>query len=198
MAVQRSERIRCHLPCEIVSRRRKVAATLCGLSEKGFSLVTRDEVEQGDAIRVSILPHRGRNAIVVDAIAWSNHERHDRVSGRSRREVGFLLSDPSPAYLALLDEVRRRAAPPTAGAGVEVRATPASDRTLPRPRSPLPPPKPDEEDALPRFRVRLKDGGSPRSRSATLRARSAQEAERRACEELGATWEVLEVTRLRD
>lgn len=198
MAVQRSERIRCHLPCEIVLRRRKVAATLCGLSDKGFSLLTRGAVEQGDAIRVCILPHRGRNAIEVDAIAWSNHERHDPSTGRRRREVGFLLSDPSPAYLALLDEVRRRTAPASAARGVEVRAARAADGALPRPRSPLPPPKPDEEDTLPRFRVRLKNGGSPRTRSATLRARSAQEAERRARDALGADWDVLEVSRLRD
>lgn len=196
MALQRSERIRCHLPCEIFARRRKIEATLCGLSEKGFSLEVDHDLDQGDALRVCILPHRGRRAVLVDAIAWSTHERYDRRGGRVKHEVGFLLSDPSPAFLALVEEVRHRESP--VAPPLEVRSAQPCDGALPRPRSPLPPPKPDEDENLPRFRVRLKHGGSPRSRSATVRARSAQEAERRALGDRESEWEVLEVTRLRD
>lgn len=197
MATQRSERIRCHLPCEIhLRRRRKISATVTGLSEKGLRLETDQGIDQGNAFRICILPHRGDRAVRADAIAWSTHERRTPGAGRNRFVVGFLVSDPSSAFLALIEEVRRRE-DPAAGA-VDVRKTTPCDGALPRPRSPLPPPKEEEEETLPRFRVRLKHGGSPRSRSATLRARSAREAERRALGDLEPEWEVLEVVRLRE
>ena len=65
-----------------------------------------------------------------------------------------------------LDEVRRRENPISP---MDVRRAMGCDGALPRPRVPLPLHKPDEDENLPRFRVRLKHGGSPRSRSATVR-----------------------------
>jgi hypothetical protein len=196
LAAQRSERIRCHLPCEIMrGRRRRIPATVTGLSEKGFNLEMKLGVDQGDALRICLLPHRGKRAVTVDAIAWSTRERYDLRTGQSRRETGFMVSDPGPAFLELVEEVRRRE---NSVSPIDVRNAKACDGTLPRPRSPLPLHKPDEEENLPRFRVRLKHGGSPRSRSATVRARSAQEAERRALGDLDSEWAVLSVTPLRD
>lgn len=222
MSTQRSARIRCDLPCELsLGRRRRAAATVTGLSDKGFSLGSDHAFVQGETQRVCILPHRGRRAVKVDAIVWSTRERVDRRDGKRHRETGFMLSDPTPEFSALVEEVRRRGnsasarpmnglpgpaapestVPRSAASGrhsVEVEGVAPSDSALPRPRDPLPPPKPEEDDSLPRFRVRLKQRSGPRSRSAVIRARSEREAERRAQADLGEEWEVLEVRGLRD
>ena len=205
MAVQRSERIRCHLPCEIVGRRRKrIPATVVGLSDKGLSLESDLQIEQGDGLHLCLLPHRKQRAVEIHAIAWSERQRYDRSSGNTQRVIGFLISDPTDAYTALVEEVRRRdqfhqsLRPPQRPRRppILVEREAHTDPGLPRPRAPMPPPKPEDEENLPQFRVRMKQSGGPRSRSRTVRAHSVQEAERRAVGDLAGEWEILEVKRL--
>jgi hypothetical protein len=70
---------------------------------------------------------------------------------------------------------------------------------LPRSRVLTPPPKPEPEETLPTFRVRLKQVGGPRSRSIAVRAHSVAEAEAMARTELATLtagdpeWELVEV-----
>lgn len=74
----------------------------------------------------------------------------------------------------------------------------APDAGLPRSREPLPPPKPEPEELLPRFRVRLKQVGGTRTRTVALTAPSAARAAERAEAALakdGTRWQVLEVVR---
>ncbi len=188
-----------------MGRRRRSEATLTSLSDKGFSLEAERAFEQGDSVRISILPHRGRRAVVVDAIAWSSREQLDRRSGKRQCTLGFMLSDPPDAFTALVDEIRRRETPHVAPTRGEIpRAHPAraatgiedgepADAALPRPREPLPPPKPPEGENLPEFRVRVKQVSGPRSRTRRVRALSEREAERVVLSEVGEEWEVLEV-----
>ena len=169
------------------------------MSEKGFSLTTELNIVQGDNLRFRLLPHRKKRAVEVDAIAWTEREGFDRKTGRAVRVFGFIVSDPPERFLALLEELRRREgsglhAPPRKIAR-GLRPT-GEDRGLPRPKLPMAPNKPVDEDDLPEYRVRLKQRNGPRSRSARVRGRSEIDAAARALGDLFEEWEVLEVRRL--
>jgi hypothetical protein len=77
---------------------------------------------------------------------------------------------------------------------LQVVEEPPQDSALPRPKFPLPPPKPSAEEALPAFRVRVKQTSGPRTRRLTIRAQSEQDAARRVELELGRGWEILELS----
>ncbi len=67
---------------------------------------------------------------------------------------------------------------------------------LPRSREPLPPPKPEPVETLPRFRVRLRQVGGSRTRTFDVRAHSMARAAERAQAELAGSrvrWKLLEV-----
>jgi hypothetical protein len=215
--------VRCRLPCQIVeSRRRTLDAAVVTLSEGGLAVETALSVEQGESIRLRILANRGAQAVEVEGIVWNDHAA-GRARGTGRlRVLGCVVSDPPPAFLALLGEVERQKAPPErrplpararcAAAAPEpppaAAPAPRADAVresepepdLPRSRAPLAPPKPEVEETLPGFRVRFKQVGGPRTRVLTVRARSFAQAEERARTELaasaaadGCAWHLLEI-----
>lgn len=201
MAIERSLRITCRLPGEILGRRkRRYPVTILSLSEKGFSLETELDIIQGDGVRLRLMPHRKQRSVEVDAIAWTERERLDRKTGRSCRVYGFIVSDPPDNFMALLEEVRLRDEPALSRPPRKIArglGPPGADHGLPRPKLPLAPHKPDDDDSLPVYRVRLKQRNGPRSRSARVRARSEIDAAKRALGDLFEQWEVLEVRLLR-
>jgi len=199
--LERRRRVRCRLPCEIVAGRRKIEATVVSLSEGGLGLEAKVGADQGDPIRIVIMPHRRKRAVTVDALVWNEREARGAWRSRGLRLLGCVISDPSQAFLDLMGrpeprsaarERSSRAVPPTCVVPPPAATEPATD--LPRSRDPLPPPKPEPEEALPTFRVRFKQVGGPRTRIFAVRARSAAEAAKRARAELPSTtdWELLE------
>jgi hypothetical protein len=214
--IQRRRRIRCRLPCEIVERRRSVRARVVSLSEGGLGIETGQRADVGESLRLRILPRQRDRTVSVEGIAWNDQPARSAVHGGGLRLVGVVLSDPPAAFLKLLDELERRSEPaaarrerarprPAAPASENETSRPRAagaaaepETNLPRSRAPLPPPKPEPEESLPVFRVRLKQVGGPRTRVVAVRAHSVAEATERAREELeraaslGATaWEVL-------
>lgn len=172
------------------------------LSEGGLGLEVPLRIEQGESIRLRIMPHAGKRAVDVEGIVWN-----DRPARRARAEAGLRLlgcvvSDPSPAFLELFAELERRNAPPRPRTAARSRrpaaapSPPVPESDLPRSRSPLPPAKPEPQEALPTFRVRMKQSGGPRTRIVTVHAGSLVEARElaRAVDSGSAEgWEVMEV-----
>jgi hypothetical protein len=124
--------------------RRPVRGVLCSLSAGGLSLEARLRVEQGDGIRLRILPHRRARAVTVGAIVWN--DRPLRGAGRkgALRTIGCVVSDPPQAYLDLIaevDECNGHAGP------LPPSVRPAPDVDLLRSGEPPPAPKPLADEA---------------------------------------------------
>ena len=162
---------------------RTIKATVLSLSEGGLSLDAALEVEQGDSIRLRILPHRRARTVTVDAIVWNALSAVRSRSGAGLRSLGCVISDPPAAFLALIDEQERRdppGVPKPARRATSAASSPERTADLPRSRVPLPPPKPEADESFPRFRVRLKQVGGPRTRILSARACSMVQAAERA------------------
>lgn len=204
---QRRRRIGCQLKCEVVgAKRRRIRGRVVSLSEGGLALVADLELDQGDPIRLILEPGNGIKPVKVSAIVWNDCSASP--SGRSERirKLGCVISDPSRAYLALLDALDAKR-PPARPVPIPVaRPKPLdpnqSEPDLPRSKELQPPPKVEPDESLPYFRVRMKQIGGPRTRVLTLRARSATQAERLALEELDQIcsgsegWGVLHLARI--
>jgi hypothetical protein len=200
LAIQRRPRTRCHLRCEIVQGKTRTDATVVTLSEGGLAVRTDLALAEGDDARIRLLPEQGSRSITVRALVWNTTGRN------ARRTVGFVVSDPPPGFLHLLQQSTggpsrseprpARAASPRKTAPLEVVREAPIDPTLPRPRDPLPPPKPDPLEALPLFRVRVKQVGGPRSRAIEIRARSRQDCALWIRGNLEGEWVILEATRI--
>lgn len=206
--IKRRRRVRCKLQCEIVQpNQRPVPARLVTLSEGGFAIITTLGLTQGESIRVLIKPDHGGSPIKVSGIVW-NEEETASVSSASRlHRLGCVVSEPPPAYLAILERLDPPSArPQPVPVAIPIRRTAEAEATaevdLPRSRELQPPPKREPEESLPYFRVRMKQIGGPRTRILTLRARSASQAEQLALDELArvcsdaAGWGVLHIARI--
>lgn len=204
---QRRRRVACRLKCEIRDAgRRRVRGRVVSLSEGGLALVAELNLEHGDPIRLSIDPGNGQKAVNVSAIVWNDLPASP--SGRSAgiRKMGCVVSQPSRAFLALLERLDERPAPVPREPIPMARPKPVDvDRPepdLPRSRDLQPPPKREPEETLPYFRVRLKQIGGPRTRILTVRARSATQAEHMAFVELDEItndaqgWGLLHISRV--
>ncbi len=205
--IKRRRRVRCKLQCEIVQpNQRPVPARLVSLSEGGFAIITTLGLGQGESIRVLIKPDQGGAPIKVSGIVWNEAETAPVASASRLHRLGCVVSDPPPAYLAILDRLdppsSRPQPMPVAIPLRPAQADPAAEVDLPRSRELQPPPKREPEETLPYFRIRMKQIGGPRTRILTLRARSASHAEQLALDELArvcsdaAGWGVLHVSRL--
>jgi hypothetical protein len=203
--LERRPRTRCRIPCSVAGDDgRAHEGALVSLSEGGFGIETSLRIEQGEAIRLRLGPRLRAGAARIEGIVWYERPLARAREGAPLRLLGCVVSEATPMFLALLAEVDRRSRPPAPRrpparpGAVRERAEPG-DPELPRSREPLPPPKPEPEERLPQFRVRLKQVGGPRTRMVSLRARSLAEAHELARLEVAAShlgaWEVMEATR---
>ncbi len=208
--IKRRRRVRCRLPCEIVvSAKRRVPGRVVTLSEGGLAVVTGVAPEQGDPIRIVIDPS-GARPIKVSAIVWNDSLPQTAGGTSSLHRLGCVISQPSEAFNALLERMLPVDPPPQIRPLAVPIARPQPrdldaewhESDLPRSRELQPPPKPEPEENLPYFRIRLKQIGGPRTRIMTIRARSASQAEQRALSELDKIckdpegWGVLHVTKV--
>ncbi len=203
-ATPRRKRVRCALRCQVLGvQRRPVECRVVQLSEGGLSVVGPLQLEQGDPIRIRLLHHRGKSAIDLSGIVWNDEPARGAGAEEGFRKLGCMVSDPPRAFLHLLRQVEQRGALPLGRRIPVVRARPAApsgcEQDLPRVRELGPPPKPEPEENLPTFQVRLKQIGKPRTRCLSVRARSIAEAETIARSQLDSlvqsspAWELIEV-----
>ena len=172
-------------------------ARVTSLSEQGLGLVVPLDLEQGDAVALRILPPGGGKPVPVQVMVWNVAP-----CGAAHRaqQVGCIVSTPSVSFLRLVSELQTPT-PLPGESGVRI-APPRSQSSeelggdLPRSREPMPPPKPAAEEELPRFRLRLKQVGGPRTRSVPVRARSAGDAWASVRRDLGPEWELIEAVLL--
>lgn len=196
--IKRRQRVRCKLVCEIaVSAKKRVKGRVVTLSEGGLAVVTGLRLDQGDPIRLVIDP-MGARPIRVSAIVW-NDTMPQTASGASRlHRLGCVISEPSDSFTSLLDRLlpsQPEVSPkspiggtsesiPIAVPKLQSTRSVGAESDLPRSREIQPPPKLEDEESLPYFRIRLKQIGGPRTRIMTIQARSATQAERRALAQL--------------
>jgi len=203
---QRRRRIRCRLPCQVIQQdRRKIPAAVLSLSEGGFGVETTERVDQGDPIRLHIQAQGTAPEVMVEAIVWYDNPA-PRASGNGElRVLGCFLPKRSPAFQRLFAAVEKRNAPPEpptrAARARSARALHPEDADLPRSRAPLVPHKPEPEESLPSFRIRLRQIGAPRTRFVSVRAASLAQAAEIARSELSGlvrcgadAWEVIDIT----
>jgi len=186
---------------------RPIPARLVTLSEGGFSIITTLALIQGESIRVLIKPDHGGSPIKVSGIVWNETETAVVATSSRLHRLGCIVSEPPPAYLAILDRLDPPSLhPQPVPIAIPMRrpdpAESAAEIDLPRSRELQPPPKREPEESLPYFRIRMKQIGGPRTRILTLQARSASHAEQLALDELArvcsdsAGWSVLHVARI--
>jgi hypothetical protein len=196
----------------VLPGRRRIQARVVALSEGGLALVGVLDFEQGDDIRLLITPKAGRQPIKVAAIVWNEQgAARTAASSSSLRRLGCVISQPPRSFLALLDALDSRSGEETGAGGrgtIPVARSQDQDawsneHDLPRHRDLMPPPKPEPEELLPYFRIRMKQVGGPRTRVLTLQARSASQAEQLAHEQIesatgsGELWSVLNIARVK-
>ena len=179
------------------------------LSEGGLAVVTDLGFDQGDPIRLLIKPDRRGKTISVSAIVWNDRSSASPGAQSRLRRYGCVVSHPSYSFLALLNRLAPEVPQATRPEPVPIAVprqrnldTESVEPDLPRSREIQPPPKPEPEESLPYFRVRMKQIGGPRTRILTLRARSATQAETLALEELETIcsdsegWGILHIARV--
>ena len=213
--IKRRRRVRCKLPCEIVTEgKKRLPGRIVTLSEGGLAVLTGTHFDHGDPIRVVIDP-KGAAPIRVSAIVWNDSQAKTSSAETRLRRFGCVVSSPSDSFVSLLERMLpsepaspKRVArdhtdtvpvPPTKPCNVEGEAFEAD---LPRSRDLQPPPKVEPEESLPYFRIRVKQIGGPRTRILTVQARSATQAEECAMAELAditsdaAGWAVLHISKV--
>jgi hypothetical protein len=144
---------------------------ILNVSRSGLFVQTTASVKPGETIRVALNPGAQREAIPIDGqVVWK------RVVAAHLRSVergglGLRIRNAPESYYSFLLEVADR----TGGAG--------SDQTAAGPD-------------IPRYQLRLKQEGGPRSRVLQIHSESEDEARQRALDQMGPGWAVLEIKRL--
>ncbi|MDJ0866986.1 MAG: PilZ domain-containing protein [Myxococcota bacterium] len=188
--------MRCRLPAELrIGRRGSLRATVVSLSEGGLGVETERALEQGDPVEAVVHPQRGRHAVAVPAIVWNVQAMRARDGSQRRFLMSLLVSEPPPAYLALFAKLLGPVREPTRAPRSRSELLAAFDESLPRSKEPMAPPKPEPEETLPLFQVRVKQCGGPRSMTVPVNAQSQRAARETVLSELSGEWEVLEVMR---
>jgi len=206
--IKRRRRVKCKLACEVLhSRGRTIPGRIVTLSEGGLALITKLGFDQGDSIQLRITPETGGKPIRVSAIVWNDTNSGASGTSMRLRRLGCVISEPSRAFLELLDRLCPAGPEPTIvpiAKPIERDVTAeAVEADLPRSRELQPPPKREPEESLPYFRVRMKQIGGPRTRILTLRARSGSHAETLAHDELARIckdaegWGVLHIAKVK-
>jgi hypothetical protein len=177
-----------------------IRARVLDVSEGGLCLLSPVALRAKQEVTLEIdVPPRG--PVRVEAVAW--HVRKLKSATASSYSIGMMISKAGEGFRALLPGGDARAADSEevvaalagmASRGAEAPAdAPAGDADLDL----------GEDDSLPEaglepFRVRVKATHGPRTRTLTLSAASAVEAEALARADLEGDWQILEVVPVDD
>jgi hypothetical protein len=196
---RKSPRTRCRLHCTLRLGRRQIRARVLDVSEGGLCLLSPVALrpKQEVTLQIDVPPH---GPVTVEAVAW--HVRKLKTAPASTFSVGMMISKAGEGFRALLPGGDGRAV----GGEQVAEALAQIAAQAPQPDGEL---QEDadlglgEQDALPEtglevFRVRVKATQGPRTRTLTLSAGSAVEAEALARADLDDTWQILEVVPVDD
>jgi hypothetical protein len=182
---RKEARIKVRFPCELALGRQRASGTVLDLSAGGLSVASDTKADQGDSIFVRLHP-KGQASIDVEALVWNVRGMKKRGNGKTATRLGLVLSEAPDEFLALL----KSKGPPPA-------AKPVKPREPVQPRASEPAPEVEPEPAGPpaerRFRARVKQSDSTRTRVILVFAASAEDAADKALAEAGAGWSLLEV-----
>jgi hypothetical protein len=165
---RREERIKVRFPCDLTFGSKRFSGMVIDLSAGGLSVVADRNPEQGESVFVRLHP-KGRPSIDVEALVWNVRSVKSRGKGKASARLGLVLSEAPDEFLELLKSK-------------------APTRVAKR-RTPEPAPPPAER----RFRARVKQSDTSRTRVILVFAVSAEDAAEKALAEAGAGWSLLEV-----
>jgi hypothetical protein len=183
------ERTLCCIPCSVEIYGKDVDGTVRNISAGGLSVQVNLPVAQGDVLNLTLKPD-GLTRIDVQGIVWHDRRRK-KTSGDAVQRIGLVLSNAPEAFRELLPTPKPKlekseSMPPVA----EEQKLPAKS---PTPAARAEPPKPADCPKADRYRVRVKQVSSPRTRSIMVFAEDEDEARKFAREETGEDWQILEV-----
>ncbi len=172
--MQVEPRFRKRIPCRVASSARSSSGMVLNVSRSGLFVQVAAGLEPGDEVALDLEPDGGATIPVRGRVVWRRLVGA-RLRSVTQGGVGVQLQGTPDAYADLVSGIAssREAREP----GRTPEATPIAPR--------------------PRYRVRLKQCGKPRSRWLEVAAPSESEARAEALTRLGDGWEVLEVERSR-
>jgi Tfp pilus assembly protein PilZ len=164
---QAEPRFKKRMPCRVRVGDSQYGGLVLNVSRGGVFVQTSARAEPGAEVWLELQPEATRGVIEMGAQVVWQRVVDARFRSVATGGVGLKIrSAPEPFYTLLL-QLSGAALPPA-------------------PEAPSPAPGP-------RYRVRVKQRTGSRTRSLSLNARCADAARRRALEQLGAGWVVLEV-----
>jgi len=178
MQVQSEPRVKKRIPCELSFGGGRHSGIVLNVSRGGLYVQTSVGPSPGDLVEIDLSPSAARNdAMNLRAtVVWKQVVSRRLLSG-GHGGVGLRIKEADAAYYDFLGELL-----PGGASAQPLGATP----TRPAPAEPTP-------DTAPRYRVRVRELGRPRSKTLLVGGDSEQEASERALFAAGEGWTVLEV-----
>jgi hypothetical protein len=198
---RRSPRTRCRLHCTLRVGRRAIRARVLDVSEGGLCLLSPVALrpKQEVTLKIEVPPH---GPVTVEATAW--HVRKLKGGPSASFSIGMMISKAGEGFRALLPGGDGRAAGSEevavalADIAAQAAEAPSEDDLLDDADLGLTEDEALPEEGLELFRVRVKATRGPRTRTLTLGAASAVEAESLARADLDDSWQILEVVPVDD
>ena len=161
-----AERKKRRVQCQIRTQDRSFSGIILDLSTKGIFVQTIATPEIGEQVELSIPAYGSFPDVTLTATVARRRHVPAKLARLVTRGLGLLIPEASQEYQILLQRMQE----------------------------PKPPDPPMVSQR--RFRVRVAQTSSPRSRLVTVECASAEDAKTQALEELGPDWHVVDVESL--
>ena len=134
---------------------------------------------------------KGRSSIDIEALVWNVRRVKSRGKGKASARLGLVLSEAPDEFLELLKAKTPAhvAKPRRPAKSVKPRSPEPANEAEPEPVLTTEPPPAER-----RFRARVKQSATTRTRVILVFAESAEDAAEKALAEAGAGWSLLEVS----
>ena len=204
---RRAARIKRRITCEFEVDGRRYRGIVLDLSETGLFVQTEASPGPGARLRLRFHANADAAAFEVEGSVARRQVAPPQLAGVVRGGLGLRVHGPPAAYFELLGQSVEEAAQAGARAAVAARGvapgrasaggSPATSGGRAAPSAtaapkPVAPPEPPPGDP---FRVRIKQSDGPRSRTLAVRAKTPEDAAKKALADAGRGWEVLRVER---
>ena len=185
---RKEERIKVRFPCDLAFGKKRASGMVMDLSAGGLSVASDKSADQGESVFVRLHP-KGRPSIDLEVLVWNVRSVKSRSKGKAVARLGLVLSEAPDEFLELL---KSKAPTPVAKPRRPARSakgrTPEPDAANEAEPETAPPP------AERRFRARVKQSDTTRTRVILVFAASAEDAGEKALTEAGTGWGLLEVS----
>ena len=189
---RKEERIKVRFPCDLAFGRKCASGMVMDISAGGLSVAADTMLDQGESVYVRLHP-KGRPSIDIEALVWNVRAVKRGRQGKASARLGLVLSEAPDEFLGLLkSNTPARVAKPPQPARSAKRRTPepaVAKGAEPETVLETPPPPPER-----RFRARVKQSDTTRTRVILVFATSAEDAAEKALAEVEPGWILLEVT----